>query len=132
MRTRWGSKRARYWCSAEAGDQGGAWIRKDHVTTQVAVRRRPRRWAVVRWATSIAVLGVLVSILPQDPPPQTRAAPTPAASAPPVAADSSPPPAVQSGPLVTPQLGPQPTAQPAAPSGSQAIYFGDAPLASLL
>jgi hypothetical protein len=126
-RTQRSSQRARYWSSAEASDQGGAWIRKDQVTTQVAVRRRPRRWAL-----SVAALGVLVGGLAAQPASADSGPPTPADSGPPIAVQSSPPPAVQSGPLVTPQVGPQPTAQPPAPGGPQLIYFGDAPLASVL
>jgi Tol biopolymer transport system component len=97
------------------------------VTTQVAVRRRPRSWAL-----TVAALGVLVSTLAAGPASADSAPPTPADSAPPIAVQSSPPPAVQSGPIVTPQLGPTPSPQQASTTGAQPIYFGDAPLASVL
>jgi hypothetical protein len=107
------------------------------VTTQVAVRRRPRcwasgRWAPRRWGIPVAALGVLVSALAAGPASADSGPPSPADSAPPIGLQSSPPPAVQPGPIVTPQLGPTPSTLPAAPSAAQPIYFGDAPLASVL
>jgi Big-like domain-containing protein/WD40 repeat protein len=93
MRKVLGLEHARYWCSAVAIDQGlpsikaEAGFRKDDVTTQVAVRRRPLCWALS--VAALALLAVNVGLQPA-------------------------------------------IAQSGSPSGPSPIYFGDAPLASVL
>jgi Tol biopolymer transport system component len=77
----------RYLFPAVAIDQGGAWIRKDDVTTQVAVRRRPLFRALS--LVAVTVLALMVGLRPG-------------------------------------------IAQSEAAGGQEPIFFGDAPLASVL